>query len=257
MSSLSFYAAKTLAALILPPAGPVLLALFFLLLCMKAKRPGWRAFTGTLAALSLLSLFALSIPVVATALTAPLNRYPVISDDALKQAQAIVILGGGTYYNAPEYGRDTVSGMTLQRVRYGVRLAKKTRLPILITGGTVYRGTPEGDSMRETLQEDFGLTPRWVEAAARNTVENASLSAAMLKKDGISKIALVSHSTHLARAVPLFQQQGLTVFPAPMGFVTRPPSWLEAVLPEGLSRSHDALHEYLGLLFNRLLRSGA
>src|SRR5437763_12731435 len=115
MSAAWFYAAKTLAALILPPAGPVLLALFFVILCMKAKRPGWRAFTGTVAALSLVSLFALSIPVVATALTAPLNRYPVISDESLKQAQAIVILGGGTYFRAPEYGNDTVNADTLER----------------------------------------------------------------------------------------------------------------------------------------------
>ena len=113
MSGVSFYAAKTLAGLILPPAGPVLLALFFLILCMKAQRPGWRTFTGTLAALSLLSLFALSIPLVATALTAPLNRYPVITDDTLKLAQAIVILRGGSDYSAPEYGRDTVNADTL------------------------------------------------------------------------------------------------------------------------------------------------
>lgn len=254
LSSLAFYAAKTLAALILPPAGPVLLALFFLILCMKATRPGWRAFTGVVAALSVLSLFVLSIPLVATALTAPLNRYPVISDDALKQAQAIVILGGGTYYNAPEYGRDTVSGITLQRLRYGARLAKKANLPLLVTGGTVYRGRPEGESMREALQEDFGVAPRWVEAQSRNTAENASASAAMLKRDAVSKIVLVSHSVHLARAVPLFERQGLTVVPAPMGFITAPPSWLEAALPDNLAKSHDALHEYLGLLFYRLIR---
>src|SRR3954471_7376702 len=121
-----FFAPKTPSPSILPPPAPLLLALFFFILCMKAKRPGWRAFTGTLAALSLVSLLALSIPLVATALTAPLNRYPVITQDSLKQAQAIVILGGGTHYNAAEYGRDTVSGITLQRVRYGAYLAKKT-----------------------------------------------------------------------------------------------------------------------------------
>src|SRR3954470_8211462 len=254
MSGVSFYAAKTLAALILPPAGPLLLALFFLILCMKAKRPGWRAFTGTLAALSLLSLLALSIPFVATALTAPLNRYPVVTEDSLNQAQAIVILGGGTHYNAAEYGRDTVSGITLQRVRYGAYLAKKTNLPVLVTGGTVYGGRPEGESMGEALQEDFGVTPRWVESTSRNTAENAGASASMLRRDGISKIVLVSHSVHLARAVPLFERERLTVFPAPMGMVTNSPSWLEAVLPDNLSKSHDALHEYLGLLFYRLIR---
>jgi len=254
MSAVSFYAAKTLAALLVPPAGPVLLSLLFLILCMKAKRPGWRAFTGSVAALSLLSLFILSIPLVASALTRPLNRYPVISDESLKQAQAIVILGGGTYFRAPEYGNDTGNADTLERLRYGARLAKRSKLPVLVTGGIVFGGVPEGESMYEAMREDFGVAPRWLENRSRNTKENASLSAAMLKPQGISKIVLVSHSTHLARAVPLFQQEGLTVFPAPTAFATVPRSWLEAVLPESLVRSRAALHEYLGLLFYRLIR---
>jgi uncharacterized SAM-binding protein YcdF (DUF218 family) len=108
--------------------------------------------------------------------------------------------------------------------------------------------------MRETLEEDFGVKPRWVETASRNTQENASASGPLLKAAGVSRIALVSHSTHLARAVPLFQQQGLTVFPAPTAFATAPRSLLEAVLPENLVRSRAALHEYLGLVFYRLIR---
>ena len=56
------------------------------------------------------------------------------SSDAA-DAEAIVILGGGTRRNAPEYGGDTLGRLTLERVRYGAQVAKLTALPVLVTGG--------------------------------------------------------------------------------------------------------------------------
>ena len=254
MSAVAFFATKTVSALIQPPAGPVLLALVFLVLCVKAKNARWKQFYGSVVGLSLLSLLALSIPQVATEIARPLDRYPPISDEALRQAQAIVILGGGSYYRAPEYGQDTVAMDTLERLRYGARLAKKSNLPVLVTGGAPFGGLPLGESMRDALQEGFGVKPRWVETASRNTAENASRSALMLKEARVTRIALVSRSDHLARAVPLFERQGFTVFPAPTGFATLPPSQVEALLPANLSRGREAVHEYLGLLVDRLKR---
>jgi uncharacterized SAM-binding protein YcdF (DUF218 family) len=107
--------------------------------------------------------------------------------------------------------------------------------------------------MREALERDFGIRPRWVETVSRDTVENAELSARLLKPAGIERIALVSHGAHLPRAVPLFEQQGLWVAPAPTAFSTGSPSLLEELLPGGgLGRSRQALAEYLGRIINRL-----
>ena len=50
-------------------------------------------------------------------------------------AGAIVILSGGVYVNALEYGSDTVTALTLERLRYGARLHRQTGLPVLVTGG--------------------------------------------------------------------------------------------------------------------------
>jgi uncharacterized SAM-binding protein YcdF (DUF218 family) len=44
----------------------------------------------------------------------------------VSNAQAIVILGGGVRREAPEYGGATLGGITLERVRYGARLARTT-----------------------------------------------------------------------------------------------------------------------------------
>ncbi|MDK9703854.1 MAG: YdcF family protein [Sulfuritalea sp.] len=246
-----FLLKKLLAAAILPPAGPLLLALFGLWLASSRSRR-WRHGGFALAIASLLTLFALSLPIVGNALMAPLEPYPPIAPEQLRRTQAIVVLGGGSYYAAPEYGGDTVGHTTLERLRYGARLARQSGLPLLVTGGAPFGGKAEAASMRETLEQDFGVKVRWVEAASRDTAENASLSAPMLKAAGISRIALISHGWHLPRAIPLFEKQGLEVVAAPTAFSTASPSLVENLLPGAMKRSRWALNEYLGQLYNRL-----
>ena len=245
-----FLLKKLLAALILPPTGPVLLALAGLWLTGSGNRR--RRIGGRwLAGLSLIALLALALPPVGNALMASLETYPPATGEQLRRAQAIVILGGGTYH-APEYGGDTVGPPTLERLRYGARLARTSNLPLLVTGGAPFGGKPEAESMRESLAVDFGLKARWVEAGSRDTAENASLSVPLLKKAGIARIALVSHAWHLPRAVPLFEKQGIEVIPAPVGFSNPAPTALTDFLPGSLGQSRDALNEYLGQLYNRL-----
>lgn len=246
-----FFLKKLLATIILPPTGLFLTILIGLWL-MRAKNSRWRNRGFFLAILSVMFLFLLNTPIVSRVLVEPLEPYPPIMQSQLNQAQAIVILGGGTYYDAPEYGGDTVSSATLQRIRYGARLAHQSDLPLLVTGGSPYGGRPEAVLMAETLEREFGVKVRWVEDESRNTTENAMLSAVQLKADGITHIALISHGRHLPRSILLFQKEGLTVIPAPTGFSTYPPSMLANLLPGGLGRSSSALHEYLGIFFNFL-----
>ena len=249
-----FLLKKILAALILPPAGPILLALFGLWL-LRAKSRRWQHGGAALATLSLLGLLVLSLPVVGNALMAPLEPHPPIAPEQLRRVQAIVILGGGSYFAAPEYGGDTVSHYTLERLRYGARLGRESSLPLLVTGGAPFGGRAEAESMREALERDFGVKVRWVESAARDTAENARLSAPLLKAAGVTRIALVSHGWHLPRAIELFEKQGIEVTPAPTAFSTGSPSLLEDLLPGGLVTSRLALREYLGQLYNFLKES--
>jgi uncharacterized SAM-binding protein YcdF (DUF218 family) len=105
--------------------------------------------------------------------------------------------------------------------------------------------------MARTLQQDYGLTVRWVEMQSNTTLENARYSAAMLKKAGISRIVLVSQGWHLRRALPFFQAQGLNVLPAPTGFVRYDGAGLAWYLPTGraMQECHSALREWLGIFF--------
>ena len=243
---------KILASLALPPAVNLLTALAGYLLSYR-----WYRFGMTLVVIALVSLYVLSIEPVARTLVSNLETFPVLqeSDMVRHQPQAIVVLGGGTYTDAPEYGGDTVAGGTLERLRYGARLHRQTGLPLLVTGGRVYGEThAEATLMKSVLTDEFGVAVKWAEDQSRNTFENARNSKVILNAAGISKILLVTHAFHMPRAIASFVGVGIEVVPAPMGFVTwsRVPAVMRWLPGSGLSWTRVALHEYLGRLWYRI-----
>lgn len=250
-----FLTKKIIVSLLLPPLGPLLLALVGLGLS-HAKNRRWRYGGLGLACASLVTLVALSLPVVGYALLAPLETLPMASPPALARAEAIVVLGAGNRHAAAEYGGDTVNAQSLERLRHAARLARQTRLPLLTSGGAPFGGRPEADTMAEALRDDFAVAVRWRETASRDTAENAAFSAPILHAAGIRHIALVSHAWHLPRAVALFERAGLEVIPAPTAAHSEPPALLSRWLPSAaaLERSTIALHEYLGLFLTTLTR---
>ncbi len=246
--SLTFLLKKIISALILPPTSLVLLAFVGLWLSRKHPKSG-----RALATLSLVTLLILSLPVTSNTLLQSLETAPPISEAQLKDVQAIVILGGGTDRQAPEFGNeDTVSRWTLQRLRYGAYLQQQTSKPILVTGGAPFGGRSEADAMAEALQRDFHAKHIWTENQSKDTAENAAYSAAILKEHGIQRIALISQAWHLPRAIKLFEQQGLTVYPAPTGYTHEDNEPIIRWLPKAsaLDKSSIALKEYLGQIFS-------
>jgi hypothetical protein len=124
---------------------------------------------------------------------------------------AIVILGGGRQKGAkdlPEYQYQNTSPQSMERLRAGARLAKVTKLPVLLTGGAPDRtGTKdlsEAKVMSMVLKEELGIDARWLEEQSNTTQENALQSAQILKKEGIKTIYLVTHFWHMPRAKTQF-----------------------------------------------------
>lgn len=201
------------------------------------------------------ALYTLSTPWMGELLQRSLEIGPPMRPEALASADAIVVLGGGRRLNSPEYGGDTLNGISLERVRYAARLHRASGLPILVTGGKPDGGSQaEGRIMRQVLEEEYGITPQWVEDRARTTWDNAHLSALLLKQAGIQRIALVTHAWHLRRAASLFEAQGLAVIPAGTQFSGARMSSMFDLLPTpaGLRSSAFALHEWLGILWYKL-----
>jgi uncharacterized SAM-binding protein YcdF (DUF218 family) len=248
------YGSKIAGLLLTPPGAILLLALLGLLLQWR-----WRVLGRALVGLSLAALFILSLPLTGRALVAPLETAPPLPaaalspEEAREQAGAIVVLGGGRYAQASEYGdTDAVNAATLHRLRYGAWLHRRTGLPLLVSGGAPFgEETAEAALMQESLENDFQIRPKWAETRSRNTQENAVFSKEILAAAGIRKIYLVTHAWHMPRAQWAFVNAGLDVVPAPMGFTTLSKGERGGLgyLPSahGLSMSSFALRERLGL----------
>ena len=247
-----FVTLKTfLGTVLLPPGGLVLLAVAGLWLLARgraesaARASGWALVIASLAA-----LWLLSTPVVADGLTRLAERYPALDPGQPLRARAIVILGGGTGRTAPEYGGPAAGGELLERVSYGAYLARRTGLPVLVSGST-----REAAAMCATLARDFGITARWVDADSRDTFDDAQLSARLLRADGIARILLVTSSYHEWRAAREFESVGIAVDPAPVHVWAPRPRALEDYLPDppGLVKSTEALRDILGNAVRPLL----
>lgn len=171
------------------------------------------------------------------------------------KAQAIVVLGGGVYLDAPEYDGGTVGRETLERVRYAARLYHSTHLPILVTGGDVEgSGRSEAGLMKKTLEEDFKVPVKWAETASTDTIENVAYSKRMLAAAGVKRVLLVTHGWHMARSRQLFEQAGFEVTTAATGFHRFGPINALDFLPnvDGLYGSRLFFHELIGSLWGRL-----
>ena len=104
--------------------------------------------------------------------------------------------------------------------------------------------------MQDTLITEFNRKAQWVEDQARNTAENAIFSAAILHREGVERVILVTQAWHLKRAMPLFEQQDLRVLAAPTVFEgTADGSTIGDYLPSAsaLLESYNALHEFVGI----------
>jgi len=237
-----FWVKKALTALVLPPTGPLVMAIVGLALHRARPRLG-----RALAWAGVLALMVVSLPLVSYALLRVVASSPANDLAQPGGAQAIVVLGGGVRRAAPEYGGDTLGRLTLERVRYGAWVARKVRLPVLVTGGVVYGGTAEAVLMKKALEDEFGVEVRWVEASSRNTHENAVNSAKILRQAGIDSAILVAHGFDMRRAEAEFAAAGLKVIPAPTGIPGATYDNPLELLPSvgALQGSYYALYELL------------
>ncbi len=251
---MSFWIGKVVAQFLLPPLNVLLVSGIGLALLRRRPRLG----RGLLLA-SWALLYAVSTPLIGRLLLQSLETVPSVPSAARSQptdVDAIVVLGGGRSCGAPEYGGDTVSATTLERVRYAARLYRRTQMPVLLSGGKPLGGDDtEAELMREVLENELGVPVEWAEAESRTTRENAVMSAPLLHNRGVRGIYLVTHAAHMPRAKRAFERVGLHVVPAPVRFATTCQFTVLDVLPNsaGLTMSRAALHEWLGTLWYRLL----
>lgn len=253
-----FALSKTVGILATPHYLALLLLGLALLLRLLGKAPRLRRW---LVIVTVLELWLLSTGVVANLLLYPLESAHHRPSRAPAKPAAIVMLTGTT---DPSRQGGGAGGIDFSehgdRFVEAVRLAHRHPEALLVIAGgssavldTSYREAPAlGKLARELGVPEKQLR---IEARSRNTRENAVEVDRLLRRAGIrGPVLLVTSAIHMPRAVGCFEKVGRRVVPWPVDYL-RTGWWGSAWLPKphSLSRSDEALHEYLGWVFYKLL----
>lgn len=245
-------------ALLEPPVNLLPVIAAGLLLMRHGRRSSVRRrIGGWLATIGVLALLAFSLPATSLLLLRELERDLALSPPAEPAPGAIVVLSAedlravpGGIINPPDIG-----ALTLQRLRAGVVLHRRTGLPLLVSGGVVRPGNPPiAQAMARVLAEEYGITPRWVEDRSRTTWENAAFSAPLLRQDGIDLAYVVTHGWHMRRGLLAFRRAGLATVAAPTHLTGPAAPDFASFVPSAhaWSDSRLAMHEWIGLAWYAL-----
>lgn len=255
-----------LTALVLPPGSPLLLIFLGYLLAVRSQRIVWVALGKMMLVTAFVALWLFCCHGTAmflerVALRPPLAIEPqaVTQTFKIEQIQAIVVLGGGQYSTSREYGKGALAESSAQRLHYGATLAKQTGLPLAFSGGTGWAAASTASSDSEAAAASRWLAQlglpalRYADAQSKDTSGNAQAISALLKKDGITRIALVTHASHMQRALQEFGATELKALAAPMNFLESEQAMGLDWFPSGagLRNTRRVMHEILGLFIQR------
>jgi uncharacterized SAM-binding protein YcdF (DUF218 family) len=218
----------------------------------------------------LLYLFAID-PVSRTVMGRLETAFSPAVPGELRDAEAVVVLGGGVTWNSPaevllnaldggegEGGEDS-SSLSVEaesRLLYGVRLARRLGLPLVVSGGRVLSApvVPPEAEVAARLAVDLGVPAEMVleESASRTTGENARLTR---ERYGFDRVILVTSAYHMRRSLFAFSRAGMKAVAAPAAYRSdRRPLRPVMFMPDATSLrdSTTVLRERLGYLWYRV-----
>jgi uncharacterized SAM-binding protein YcdF (DUF218 family) len=207
-------------------------------------------------AVSLIGLTLFSLPVVSRLLIESLEwSLPRVPPDHPPAAIVILSADAGYGTNAGFEKGLGIGALTLERVRAGALLQRQTNLPVLVSGGELEPGAePVAPQMARALENEFGVSVRWIEPKSKDTWQNAQFSADLLHAAGIDSVYLVSHAWHLRRAAMAFSHFGIATTPAPLRYDRPPRFTFDEFMPHASAFLHSyfAMHEWIGCVYYAL-----
>ncbi len=213
----------------------------------------WRRLGLTLLAASAMLLITFGVLPTGQWLIAPLEaRFARPSDDAIKTAAGLIVLGGTEQPGMMRSRGEPSLGFEAARLGGAAALAHRlSDKPVIYTGG--YRepgGISQADVARDFLL-GVGIAKKRLilEDQSQDTAENAIYTQKILGQRADKPWLLVTSAFHLPRAVGAFHRAGMTVIPYPVAYRSSGNGvnvWNFDVA-ENLRISDLAMHEWIGL----------
>lgn len=219
-------------------ADPVTLLLFGALAGACAAWWG-RRFGSALALACAAALLVAGLSPVGVLLVRPLEqRFPEPPDD-MPPPYGLIVLGGNAF-----------------RLTEAAILARRyPEAKVIYTGGSGSLIATESTAAEEARQllVDLGTDPARIvtEEKSRNTKENASLTAALMKPTPDQTWLLMTSAFHMPRSMGLFRKAGFLVTAFPIGYYSMGGAFdfpFNRGSANGLLLFDIAVHEWIGLL---------
>lgn len=246
-----FTLSKTLGFFALPSNILITLALVgVVLMATRFSRAGRRLVVLCLVLLAVIGL----LPIGAALEFVLEERFPPWNP-AHGAPVGIVVLGGAIVPELSAARGQPVLGESGERITAAAELARRyPAARIVFTGGSgnlLLRGTVEADYAVAAF-ENLGIEPQRIvlERRSRNTSENGTFTATLVKPKPGQRWLLVTSASHMPRAVGVFRQAGFLVEAYP---VDRRTSGLQDLMSfgpfaAGLRRADVAMYEWAGLV---------
>ena len=235
-----FVIKKAIEPFLVPPGIFVAVLIISGLLIFKKTKAGvFNIFIGLL-------IWAMSIMPVSDALMRGLEKGLAIP--AQPHGDVIIVLGAGMAGNGP-------SEDTKTRLLAAVKLYRLIRTPIIVSAGAGQGIMAEAPADgRELIALGVPQQKIILEDKSRDTLENAMYSKKICRQYGFKAPVVVTSAVHMKRALRSFRFEKMEVsyFPASAPVGRRAYNWQE-YLPGSMDNSARALHEYLGLVYLKML----
>jgi uncharacterized SAM-binding protein YcdF (DUF218 family) len=251
--SMEFHISKILYLFIMPLG----LSLIFIMMSVRWSYTGRKAGAVLFGLVAILVLWISAMPVFTKLIYSGLEEgYPYTAINTLPDADAIVVLGGGVSRTGTQQDLPSL-GLAINRLFYGMKLYQAHKAPrIILSGGGADGEITEAKLMADLLK-GFGISGNMVieERISRNTHDNAMYTLAILHREQIQTIILVTSAYHMRRAFAAFRTSEFQIIPAPvdhMGVIA--PDNILNWLPDAgaLLMTSIACKEYVGWIYYRL-----
>ena len=247
-----FILSKTAGYLILPSNFLVALGVLGLVFLLARRRRVGKMLIGVSVVLLLLLGYLPVGPYLGHLLE---QRFP-IWDATRGEPTGFIVLGGAIDPLMSRLRGQTAISGSATRVTVIAKLARdypNARI-VFTSGDASLLGNygSEADYLLPLL-ETFGVPPERVtlERRARNTVENAAFTKALIQPKPGERWVLVTSAQHMPRAIGCFRRIGFPVEAYPVDWKTYPRFRFAPMgsLADGLYKTDNAVHEWLGLFF--------
>lgn len=204
------------SAFILPPG---IFVLILIILSVKLFKTNSKL--GKKLLLFTIVFYIFTIPLVANSTIRLLEKSYGVPESP--SGDVIVILGGGATLDTPNLDfKGHLSGFAANRLLTSVQLYKKLNVPIIISGGKVYKSTGTESEISKNILISMGIPENKIiiENRSLNTSQNAEFTKKIIDSNNYKSPVLVTSAFHMKRAVIQFHKFNIKVTPFPTDYQT-------------------------------------